>query len=196
MPSQSRVMSVAIILTCLAALVNVYLLATRNVAAPLAATYSYVGDDYPELWPVSLLQEVAMTVEETWSYPIHGDDAQELWATTSSKGFGYVRLGPEHRAFAVAMFHQLHCVRLLRAALDGRYDAVSRGHMHHCLNYIRQMILCSPNLTLEPPDVLSRDFEIGRIGATHVCSDWSAMYRDAAENWAEWFNIVNGTSHS
>jgi hypothetical protein len=79
-----------------------------------------------------------MTVEETRALPIHGVDAREIWATTSSKGFGYVRLGPEHRAFAVAMFHQLHCVRLIRSALDGHYDATARGHMHHCLNYIRQ----------------------------------------------------------
>jgi hypothetical protein len=80
-----------------------------------------------------------MLAEETRSYPIEGRDALEIWATSSSKGFGYVRLGPEKRAFAVAMFHQLHCVRLMRAALAGRYDASSHGHMDHCLNYIRQL---------------------------------------------------------
>ncbi|KAJ7744017.1 hypothetical protein DFH07DRAFT_978688 [Mycena maculata] len=147
---------------------------------------AYIGDDYPELWQIESSQ-VAMVVEETRSYPIEGDpDAREIWATTNSKGFGYVRLGSEDRAFAVAMFHQLHCVRLLRAALAGRYDTTSRGHVHHCLNYIRQMILCSPNLTLEPPDVLSRDFEVDRIGATHVCSDWTAMYSAAEQNWDSW----------
>jgi hypothetical protein len=80
-----------------------------------------------------------MAVEETRFYPIGGGhDSFEMWATTSSKGFGYVRLGNEHRAFAVAMFHQLHCVRLIHAGLTGRYDVATRGHMRHCLNYIRQ----------------------------------------------------------
>ncbi|KAJ7100377.1 hypothetical protein C8R44DRAFT_716480 [Mycena epipterygia] len=220
MAAPSRVVqSSAVILTCLAALLNLYLLlAPRPSPAPAERSYTYVGDDYPELWPVSSHEDVVLTAHETRWYPIHGEDAQEMWATTSSKGFGYVRLGPEHRAFAVAMFHQLHCVRLLRAALDGRYDAMSRGHMHHCLNYIRQMILCAPNLTLEPPGALPPlpppgvfppssdfdthdwdfdtpdwDFETQRAGATHVCADWEGMYADAADNWHEWFGIVNAT---
>ncbi|KAJ7160005.1 hypothetical protein C8R43DRAFT_1086874 [Mycena crocata] len=148
--------------------------------------------DYPELWEGTSLQEVAMTVEETRSYPIDGGpDALEIWATTSSKGYGYVRLGSEQRVFAVSMFHELHCVRLMRAALAGRYDTYARGHMHHCLNYLRQMILCSPNLTLEPSDVLSRDFELDRVGATHVCMDWSALYSEAADNWYNWLPTRN-----
>ncbi|KAJ6529062.1 hypothetical protein DFH09DRAFT_935034, partial [Mycena vulgaris] len=153
------------------------------------------GGDYPELWEISSLGKVGMTIEETRSYPIDGGhNALEMWATSSSKGFGYVRLGSERRAFAVSMFHQLHCVRLVRAALAGRYDSYALGHMHHCFNYLRQMILCSPNLTLEPADVLSRDFEVDRIGATHVCSDWSVMYKDAADNWNDWVQFRGNSS--
>ncbi|KAF8183855.1 hypothetical protein K438DRAFT_1724442 [Mycena galopus ATCC 62051] len=149
--------------------------------------YSYVGDDFPELWEIPSLRKVGMIVEESRSYPIDGgNNTLEIWATSSPKGFGYVRLGPEQRTFAVAMFHQLHCVRLIRAGLGGRYDEDTMGHVHHCLNYLRQMILCSPNLTLEPANVLSRDFEVDRIGATHVCTDWSAMYDEAAANFAKW----------
>ncbi|KAJ6460032.1 hypothetical protein C8R47DRAFT_1327817 [Mycena vitilis] len=188
MSARSRFLSLAAGLTGLIALANMYLGATAfRKASPGVAphNYSYVGDDYPELWEIPSLQKIGMVVEETRSYPIDGgDNALEIWATSSSKGFGYVRLGPEQRTFAVAMFHQLHCVRLIRAGLGGRYDTYTINHMHHCLNYIRQMILCSPNLTLEPADVLSRDFEVDRIGATHVCTDWSAMYDEAANNWA------------
>ncbi|KAJ7493680.1 hypothetical protein FB451DRAFT_1215116 [Mycena latifolia] len=197
MTVRARAISFAAIVSCLVALVSVYLLATpaRKVSNARHETYSYIGDDYPELWEISSLRQVGMTVEESRSYPIEGGhNALEMWATTSSQGFGYVRLGSEKRAFAISMFHQLHCVRLLRAALAGRYDTYARGHMHHCLNYLRQMILCSPNLTLEPADVLSRDFEVDRIGATHVCSDWSTMYRDAAENWDNWLQFPGNSS--
>ncbi|KAJ7457332.1 hypothetical protein FB451DRAFT_1274591 [Mycena latifolia] len=200
MSPSSRSTSFALVLTCLAAVLNVYLLVAspHTALTPPSTSHTYIGDDFPELWPVSSSDSVLLTAEETRWYPLHGPFAQELWATSSSKGFGYVRLGPAHRAFAVAIFHQLHCVRLMRGALDGRYDDVARGHMHHCLNYIRQMILCSPDLTLEPPDVLDRDFEVQRAGATHVCNDWSVMYADAAKNWEEWFGIVkaNASLHS
>lgn len=82
-----------------------------------------------------------MRMEEARAYPIHGRDALERWASSAAKGFGYVRLGPEKRAFAVSMFHQLHCMRLLRSALDGRYDSYTRGHTQHCLNYIRVRLI-------------------------------------------------------
>ncbi|KAJ7153217.1 hypothetical protein C8R46DRAFT_1166192 [Mycena filopes] len=168
-----------------------------SVATGLAAIATYVGDDYPELWDAPSPNFVAMTVQETHQYPIHGGhDALEMWATTNAKGFGYVRLGNEQRAFAVSMFHQLHCVRLMRAGLAGRYDAYARGHMQHCLNYIRQMILCSPDLTLEPPDVLTRDFELDRVGATHICSDWESMYTEAASNFGRWYRPANSTSQT
>ncbi|KAJ7697022.1 hypothetical protein B0H17DRAFT_1052626 [Mycena rosella] len=142
MSVRSRVPSLAAFVTCLVALASVYLLSnsSRKGLAVRDHSYSYIGDDYPEIWRISSsLGKVAMTVEETQSYPIHGGhNTLEMWATTSSKGFGYVRLGTEHRAFAVSMFHQLHCVRLLRASLAGSYDPYARGHMHHCLNYLRQ----------------------------------------------------------
>jgi hypothetical protein len=112
-----------------------------NVSQILITTMraAYIGDDYPELWDISSAPSPGMIVEETRAYPINGGhNALEIWATSSSKGFGYVRLGSENRAFAVSMFHQLHCVRLLRAALAGRYDSYAQGHMHHCLNYLRQ----------------------------------------------------------
>ncbi|KAJ7239571.1 hypothetical protein B0H12DRAFT_1135953 [Mycena haematopus] len=184
-------------LALLVALLNLYLLMTpaRKDPLPQYHDYSYIGDDYPELWEISPTRNVAMMVEETRSYPVEGGpNAREIWATTSSKGFGYVRLGSEHRAFAVSMFHQLHCMRLIHAAIAGRYDAASRGHMQHCLNYIRQMILCSPNLTLEPADVLTRDYEADRIGATHVCTDWAEMYRAAEKNWDDWYEPESTSS--
>ncbi|KAF7290733.1 Hydrolase-4 domain-containing protein [Mycena indigotica] len=187
------------LLTMALALLSVYISFSRFFfpsSIPSPRDYTYLGSDFPELWETPSREPVAMLVQESRAYPIHGPDALERWATSTSDGFGYVRLGEEKRAFAVTMFHEMHCVRLMRAALEGRYDAMSRGHMHHCLNYIRQSILCAPDLTLEPADVLTRDFEQDRIGSTHVCADWSAFFDAAADNFAAFMATTPHTNSS
>ncbi|KAJ7589608.1 hypothetical protein C8J56DRAFT_1004308 [Mycena floridula] len=159
------------------------------------AQQTYVGNDYPEFYVPSAgtLPPVMMTVEESRHYSIHGPDALEEWASNSAVGFGYARLGPEHRAFAIAMFHEMHCLHVLRFNLAKKTDHKLSLHVHHCLNYLRQFILCSPNLTLEPPDVLTRDFEKERVGATHVCPNWAVMYDEMAQNWRRWELVRNQT---
>ncbi|KAG0700586.1 hypothetical protein DFH29DRAFT_615412 [Suillus ampliporus] len=72
------------------------------------------------------------------------------------------------------MFHQLHCLRRFREALTGQGS--SQGHTHHCLNYLRQSTLCQADLTLEAGDFTTWDFTQRRVGATHVCRDWGALY--------------------
>ncbi|KAF9492073.1 hypothetical protein BDN71DRAFT_1235396 [Pleurotus eryngii] len=161
-------------------------------------TYSYIGDDYPEFWGIDLGNPVAMTTEESEHYPVHGLDAEEEWASTASAGFGYVRLGEEYRAFAVNVFHQLHCLRAIRDALahPGNRSPAIDGHFQHCLNFIRQFALCSPNLTLEPADALNRDFATQRSGAVQVCKDWRKLYDHMSDNWASWKEFQNRTQYS
>ncbi|TDL29998.1 hypothetical protein BD410DRAFT_49513 [Rickenella mellea] len=53
------------------------------------------------------------------------------------------------------------------------------------------MALCSPDLTLEPFDPLDRDFDVDKIGATHVCRDWSAVYTEMSRNWDNWETFWN-----
>lgn len=54
------------------------------------------------------------------------------------------------------MFHKLHCLEKMRIFLDdpSRKD-VGWGHQQHCMNYLRQVVLCRGDLTLEtlPIDV-------------------------------------------
>lgn len=124
-----------------------------------------------------------MVVEETAHYPIFGSDAKEEWATNSPAGFGYLRLGPEKRPYALEVAHQLHCLRIFRAGVGGDYSLKMQWHVQHCLNFVRLNILCNPNLTLEPADVLERDFEKRRTGATHICKDWRQYFQMMEENW-------------
>ncbi|TDL29999.1 hypothetical protein BD410DRAFT_759159 [Rickenella mellea] len=188
----------AVGLVCLA---SAYLLSTANLATVLCrpdsgilaqTNHSYIDYDYPELYPMRELNNVLMTVEESGHYPLEGPEAIYEWASNAPKGYGYVRLGPNRRTLCVSMFHQLHCLRLIRNALVAPDDPLSSiYHSHHCLNYIRQMALCSPDLTLEPFDPLDRDFDVDKIGATHVCRDWSAVYTEMSRNWDNWETFWN-----
>ncbi|KAK0500810.1 hypothetical protein EDD18DRAFT_1145962 [Armillaria luteobubalina] len=154
----------------------------RESNEPSEKVYSFIDNDFPEHWPLNL-PNVLMIMEESSHYGISGLDSREEWATTATYGFGYLRLGQEQRRFALSMWHQLHCLRLMRTALDGDYGQGVREHMQHCLAYFRQMILCNPDLTLEPADMLTRNYEIQRTGATHVCKDWSKVYDAMGRNY-------------
>ena len=46
----------------------------------------------------------------------------------------------------------------------------------HCLNYLRQQALCHLDLTLEPGDFATRDFDVDRVWETHVCYDFEAVW--------------------
>ena len=102
----------------------------------------------------------------------------------------------------VSMFHQLHCVEKMRLALDNPDDPIATiPHLQHCMNFIRQMVLCAADTTLEPVDEVVRD-ESGRevgarasgVGVAHTCRDWAAVYETVEQNWDEWQEYWEGVS--
>lgn len=56
-------------------------------------------------------------------------------------------------------------------------------HLFHCLDYIRQAIMCTGDTTLEPVDYvygengLSDGFEIDASATPRVCKNWNIMRR-------------------
>ncbi|TBU28732.1 hypothetical protein BD311DRAFT_721930 [Dichomitus squalens] len=181
--------------SALACLTGVNLLTSYYIAQDGVAHKSteqdctFIGDDYPERWPLPPANPVALVIEDPSHYPILGADARDEWASDTPKGFGYIRLGPEHRAFSVSMFHESHCLRVFRDGLAGNYRPQTVTHFGHCLVYIRQLILCAPDLTLEPYDALDRDFSVERAGSTHVCNDWRQVYDAMSSNWENWLKV-------
>ncbi|KAH7924979.1 hypothetical protein BV22DRAFT_1112544 [Leucogyrophana mollusca] len=139
--------------------------------------YSYVGDDHPTRLPIDL-PYVALEIEDTPRYGISNPEAWSEWRNTDlfSKGNGFVRLGEQGRTFGVSMFHQMHCLQMIRKAVIERNSA--DGHTHHCLNLMRQAVLCASDTTLDPLDVDDGERLIGTdgIGVVHVCRDWERVY--------------------
>ena len=128
-----------------------------------------------------------MVVEESVHYPITDPEAMDEWLYNSPFGMGSVRLGPNNRGFFISMFHELHCLRLMRTALASTPKPSLIDHSFHCLNYLRESALCTSDTTLEPGDFMQRDFTVDRLGATHICRDWDAIYEDVRINWVEWY---------
>ncbi|KAH7927397.1 hypothetical protein BV22DRAFT_285265 [Leucogyrophana mollusca] len=155
--------------------------AERATAEPHALVddshYSYVGDDHPTRLPINL-PYVALEIEDTQRYGVSNPEAWPEWRNTDlfPRGNGFVRLGEQGRAFGVSMFHQMHCLQMIRKAVIEPNSA--DVHTHHCLNLIRQAVLCASDTTLDPLNVDDDGKLIGTdgIGVTHVCRDWEKVY--------------------
>ncbi|KAI1794463.1 hypothetical protein LXA43DRAFT_142224 [Ganoderma leucocontextum] len=155
--------------------------------------FSYLEDDRPLTFlpPSRHPRNVALVTEETYHYWPNTPQDWESMTPAGSKGF--VRLGPQNRLFGVSMYHQLHCLGRLQQATAEDFDSaeprkLDGGEVHHCLNYLRQTLLCAANVRLEP---LTRDRGSGAlktdgIGLEHRCRDWTVVRREVEANFEWW----------
>ena len=134
-------------------------------------------------------QLVKLIIEESVHYSPTALEAPLEWLWTAPEGNDDVHLGPENRVFIIAMLHEMHCLRSIRAAVDtdiANYSYGVQEHLHHCFNYLRKWILCSADVTLEPGDFALRKFKEDKFGATHTCRDWEHIYSVIERNWVSW----------
>ncbi|KAH9945106.1 uncharacterized protein BXZ73DRAFT_73310 [Epithele typhae] len=155
--------------------------------APLShmTATAWIRGDFPQFLPLPNEPKVFVPFEDTVHYLPIGNDSEMAWRSASSAGYGYVRLGPEDRVFVTSMFHELHCLRMLNRAYSPS-RGVPLGHIGHCLNYIRQEVLCAPDLALEPPDLEERDFSVERTNGVHACKNWDPIYHLMDSNYHDW----------
>ena len=150
-------------------------------------------------------QQVAMTVEpnDRFSESLINDKA---WAATLLPRRGFSRLGPEGRAFAVALYHQLHCVNALRFSYTVARDGLVTdpeilkqkvGHDNHCFQFLRQSIQCKADNSLVPI-LTNRNASLASMGfgVTHRCRHWGQVKQFIYDNYDKWKGVplYNGTS--
>lgn len=107
------------------------------------SAYSYIGDDFPTELPI-VLDTVEMVFEDFAPDGHFSQTGLNSWLEWHAvdyfpRAHGFVSLGPQGRQFGVSMFHQLHCLEMLRESMINGPD----GHAAHCLNFLRQAILCN-----------------------------------------------------
>ncbi|KZV61847.1 hypothetical protein PENSPDRAFT_693021 [Peniophora sp. CONT] len=167
----------------------------EKLAYPERVQYSWQGKDKPQELPVHI-PKAAMNIEwpDDELYGIYQDDE---WASVFPKSNGWVALGPERELFVVSMFHQMHCLDALRygyaAAKHGYLQYPGNGtgvehHVNHCLVYLREIILCGADTTLEYGELAKDDTGKVMHGASgldvmHQCKDWTAIRAALDENF-------------
>ncbi|RDI81222.1 hypothetical protein Vi05172_g8789 [Venturia inaequalis] len=127
------------------------------------------------------------------------------WQPLFGKGRGYVHVRPKdnfkvlhppfvmvdvleqgdrYEGYIIAMYHQLHCLSILTTSMGtSRTDWLAMDpkiveHRSHCVEYLRQSIICNGDTTLE-----------GETGAWATSTGWgqthSCVNFDALTEWAD-----------
>ncbi|KAJ7203063.1 hypothetical protein GGX14DRAFT_399032 [Mycena pura] len=129
------------------------------------------------------------------AFAIHDDAA---WAALVPYKRGFVRLGPHGVPFSPAVYHQLHCINMVRWAYRGTRDGVFKtadahvtafGHANHCFDLLRQSVLCKADTTLMPvPAASARSDETG-TAVVRRCRNAAQILEFAQGNQAFWDGI-------
>ena len=156
---------------------------------------AYVGSDHPRTWEIGYLPPVRMNIEPTKHYQLSGPAADAEWAALAPHD-GIVHLGPHRRPYSISLFHQLRCLDIIRRDIvvppaPEDEDDGNKKLSRHCLNYMRQMVLCRADLALDP--VLGRAHEARVRPDTNQCVDWRRVYEEAERNQREYARWVGGT---
>ncbi|KAI8951413.1 hypothetical protein F4801DRAFT_589638 [Xylaria longipes] len=129
-------------------------------------------------------------VELTFSYnrtfgadPSENDLTNDAWDSIVPMGQGTIRLSDGF--YTLSVMHQLHCLWSIHQSFytalhadSGEVGMQDFPHIRHCVDYIRQALMCSADTTLEPVDLV-----LGGVtgwNGTHVCRDFGRV-----KTWAE-----------
>ncbi|KAJ7151677.1 hypothetical protein C8R46DRAFT_490513 [Mycena filopes] len=143
------------------------------------------------VWDVGPMINIYLNVENTVHYQLNSSRADAEWGALVPEDGGIVHVGPDRRPFMLSVFHQLRCLNIIRQAyvVDAHNSlpehAKLAGQSRHCLNYLRQMIMCRANLRLEP---VVDPFGVHPVNpwGKLTCSDWRAVYRAFDANRADY----------
>jgi len=135
-------------------------------------------------WLTTPLPRAHMSLENSVHYDLDTPLGEYEWNNATLPGRNHdgifwlsVNGSHEKRAFTLSMFHQIRCLNIIRSSLVAfRTKKVSPDRLtSHCMNYLRQMVLCRSDLTLESgrdpvgPRTVTSDI-------THMCRDWGVVW--------------------
>jgi len=146
---------------------------------------------------VPIRQPVAMTIANSVRYELNTEEGAKDFALLLPSGGHVVHKVSEDdprevKTYTVTVFHQLKCLDIIRqeTILNSSRPLTSSMMTRHCMNYLRQTLLCRPNLGLET----SKD-GVGTLWSRNaVCKDWTVLYEAAEKNHRElqkWSDVAS-----
>ena len=144
---------------------------------------AYVGSDHPRTLDIGYLPPIRMNIEPTKHYQLSGYNADSEWAALAPHN-GILHLGPYRQPYSISLFHQLRCLDIIRRDTVESLPPEDSKLSRHCLNYMRQMVLCRADLALDP--VLGRGVDARVRPDTNQCVDWRPVYEELEKNQREY----------
>ncbi|KAL0564193.1 hypothetical protein V5O48_017862 [Marasmius crinis-equi] len=91
---------------------------------------------------------------------------------------------PTHYAVALDVFHQLHCLNVIRRGFHPNYySKEEQWHIDHCIEHLRQAITCSSDVSLIVwkwfPE---KNKTLGLSGTPHTCRNFDKIYEWAKDS--------------
>ena len=156
------------------------------------------GSDHSQRWDIPPLENVQITIENSVHFALDSPLGSLEWNSTLPSGGGFLYLGENLEQFSISTFHQLRCLDIVRQGLV-KFRNEGRRHtpdalVHHCMNYLRQMILCRSDLRLEHGRHLSRGIAVSDV--THsTCKDWGPVFKAAEDNYRNYVQKLSPKNH-
>ena len=125
---------------------------------------------------------VGLRVGSTQHYRINAPDSDAEWSRLIPPRGHLVHLRNETgeiKKYTVTLLHQFKCLDVIRRQYNGPPTTPLSPLTIHCMNYLRQTLLCHLNLGLE-----SVRNVVGTVASTYdlVCNDWTQLYEEVERN--------------
>ncbi|KAI0755661.1 hypothetical protein C8Q74DRAFT_1304876 [Fomes fomentarius] len=147
-------------------------------STPTSQTPCLAHSSLPAPWSVE--GEVALQLDSWTRYHL---SSSEEWAPLFPEG-GVIHVGPSHTPYTVAMMHQLRCLDALREQLSRPRLERDVEPTRHCMNYLRQVIMCRGDLVVDWYQYVHKINSLNRH-AVRRCKDWTAVYEKVWDNQKE-----------
>ncbi|KAI0739367.1 hypothetical protein C8Q80DRAFT_1075562, partial [Daedaleopsis nitida] len=121
--------------------------------------------------------EVLLQLDNWTRYKL---DSPEPWKALFPGG-GVVHLGAERTPYTVSMLHQLRCVDAIREQLTRTRGGCDIEPTRHCLNYLRQTLMCRPDIYLDSYQYLHK-VNPAEPFPTRKCKNWTLVYEIVKDN--------------
>ncbi|KAF2163208.1 hypothetical protein M409DRAFT_57512 [Zasmidium cellare ATCC 36951] len=142
----------------------------------------FTGDPRPEL-------------DKAWHGLLENDIIQVSFEDLESLNLRSIELADGSAEIAsLSVYHALHCLKKVRHWIykdyyypdrDGNKEALERGHANHCIEYIRESLMCHPDLSPVTFSWINGTYGNGPLLPTnkdvamHECANWEKL-----DSWA------------